>query len=537
MVLSPLLHSAARKVREAFRRPQTAAGSEGPAAAPTAYDQVEYPSAALLQAHPDRLCAVARMFGLRAAAPQRCRYLDVGCGDGTHVIACALGLPEARFVGVDLSAAAVERGQQLIAHLGLKNVTLTCADLDHWQAPAGDFDYAVSHGVYSWVPAPIRDKLLAVLAKSLTATGLACVSYNTYPGCYARRMVWEMLKYHTAKVDHGREKVEHAMAFARFLCAAQASRPADPGASAELKAITSNYDPRMLLHDELAAVNEPVYFHEFIAHADRFGLRFMAEADAHTMETSGFPAEIADQLDGMAAKDILQKEQYLDFLHQRRFRHTLLCRAFNDHPHSTPDHAKVADLLVSGNAIPESSPVDFTPDVPVTFRASRQGMVRTHRPLAKAALTVLAEAWPQRLPFAELLAASRARLQGDGNALDKDDLCRFLTACWMSAVVDLHAHSPICAREVSERPLASPLARVQLRNGPEATTLFHTTMTFTDGLSRGLVALLDGTRNVDQLVADLCAAYPPGQPPDPAAVRDGALNRLARLARLGLLVG
>jgi tRNA G46 methylase TrmB len=75
-------------------------------AEPFACDSVDYPSAALPQAHPGHLHAVARTFGVPAAAPERCRFLEVGCGDGTHSIAAALALPEATFVGIDLSSAA-----------------------------------------------------------------------------------------------------------------------------------------------------------------------------------------------------------------------------------------------------------------------------------------------------------------------------------------------------------------------------------------------------------------------------------------------
>jgi methylase of polypeptide subunit release factors len=83
--------------------------------APFAYDTVEYPSAALPQAHPGHLYAIARMFGLDPAPAEGCRYLELGCGDGIHLIAAALGLPNATFVGVDLSSVAIERGNQMIA--------------------------------------------------------------------------------------------------------------------------------------------------------------------------------------------------------------------------------------------------------------------------------------------------------------------------------------------------------------------------------------------------------------------------------------
>ena len=45
-----------------------------------------------------------------------------------------------------------------------------------------------------------------------------------------------------------------------------------------------------LFHDELAAVNEPVYFHEFVSHAASCGLQYLAEADFFEMQTGVCPS-------------------------------------------------------------------------------------------------------------------------------------------------------------------------------------------------------------------------------------------------------
>src|SRR5688572_31873891 len=66
------------------------------------------------------------------------------------------------------------------------------------------------------------------------------------------------------------------------------------------------------------SMNEPVYFHEFAAHAKRFGLRFVADAEANVMDPRAFPPAVAGVLNGMAARDVLLKEQYLDFLRDRK---------------------------------------------------------------------------------------------------------------------------------------------------------------------------------------------------------------------------
>src|SRR5262245_50277283 len=151
---------------------------------PFSYDVVEYPSAPLPQIHPGQLFSVARLYGLDPAPVERCRYLEIGCGDGAHLIACAYGIPNATFVGIALSSAAIDRGNRVIAELGLPNVRLCAADLTQWEPPARRFDYVVAHGLYSWVPALARDALLGLVARCLPPSGVGYVSYNAYPGCF-----------------------------------------------------------------------------------------------------------------------------------------------------------------------------------------------------------------------------------------------------------------------------------------------------------------------------------------------------------------
>ena len=476
------------------------------------------------------------MFGLQPAPVERCRYLEIGCGDGTHLIACALGLPNAHFVGIDQSAAAVERGNQVIAKLNLPNVSLAAADLTDWQPPSGRFDYAVAHGLYSWVPAPVRDSLLALVARVLTPEGIAYVSYNTYPGCYVRRMVWEVLKHHTAGTTVPADKMQQSLEFARLL---QAGLPAGKSSNAalallepELKEITQQRDPRVLYHDDLSEVNDPVYFHQFAAHAGCFGLRFAAEAEPHWMETRSFPPEVAAHLDSLAAFNVVEKEQYIDFLRLRRFRQTLLCLDTAS-PRIQPDPGKLSGLLVSGNPKAENNPVDLTEGTSVTFRVDQGATAQSDRDVVKAALVELAEAWPARLPFSDLLGSAVGRLQRRPGVLDADYISRFLTAAWMMGMVELHGRQPAYVREVSERPVASPLARLQLRRGVEAATLLHCGVKFEDAVIRGLVLLLDGTRDLNAVVEALRDAYPPDRRPGHACApgRRRAKPRPVRPAR------
>src|SRR5438477_2820132 len=70
----------------------------------TSYDEVPYQSDPFPQTHPDTLATIATLFGLSPPPVETCRVLELGCASGGNLIPMAIELPEAQFVGVDLSA-------------------------------------------------------------------------------------------------------------------------------------------------------------------------------------------------------------------------------------------------------------------------------------------------------------------------------------------------------------------------------------------------------------------------------------------------
>ncbi|WP_157368593.1 methyltransferase regulatory domain-containing protein [Zavarzinella formosa] len=506
--------------------------------APFAYDVVDYPSTALAQAHPSHLHAIARMFGCPAAPVERCRVLEAGCGDGLHLIACAVGLPESTFVGIDLSTMAVQRGNRMIAELGLENVTLHASDVTAWMPPAKPFDYAIAHGLYSWVPSFVRDAVLKLFATTLAPTGIGYVSYNTFPGCHIRRMLWDMLKFHSAAEEDPAAKIRQAVEMAQFLMAGWPA-PKETGMAllkTELEAVLEKRNQQVLYHDDLSATNDPAYFHEFAAHARQFGMRFVAEAEPHLMETRGFPKDVANVLNGLASQDVLLKEQYLDFLLVRRFRQTLLAIDGRP-PREDPTPAAITELFLSGKPKAEGDTIDLAPGVAVTFRATRNAVIRTDLPIGKAALEIIAATWPGRILFSDLFQQASVKIgQLNPDPQDMTRLAELLSAVWMAGMIELHGHQPTYREIVAERPKVCPLARLQARLGPMVTNRLHETMRFEDVPSRKLLDLLDGTRDRTQIAAELMNSFPPDQRPTPAALLTGLDRNLERLAKSGLLV-
>ena len=85
----------------------------------SAYEDVPYPAGVFPQTHPDRLATIGLLRGMAAAAVERCRVLELGCGAGNNLITMASNLPASEFIGIDLAKNAIASAAELVAGLGL----------------------------------------------------------------------------------------------------------------------------------------------------------------------------------------------------------------------------------------------------------------------------------------------------------------------------------------------------------------------------------------------------------------------------------
>jgi hypothetical protein len=106
--------------------------------------------------------------------------------------------------------------------------------------------------------------------------------------------------------------------------------------------------------------------------------------------------------------------------------------------------------------------------------------------------------------------------------------------------IELWQQPPRVATAITERPAASPLARLQLSLGlTMVTNQRHQSIDLPDETARALVSLLDGTRGREALVAAMgrVVPAPEGSPADPAAIERSLQVSLREMLRLCLLVG
>jgi len=476
------------------------------------YNDVPYTSVPDAARHPDRLATIGTLLGLDVAPIATCRVLEFACGNGSNLVPIAATLPNASFVGFDFAARPVSRAQSMARDLRLTNIRLLQLDLRELPEELGSFDYIIAHGLYSWIPTEVRDHVMPLIARHLAPNGVAFVSYNTLPGCHMRRVVWEMLKYHTRDIGDKAAKVPAARALLNLVATPVSDDDASQKAMrTEVRNAAAGSDSA-LAHDDLSEPNNPIYFHELIADAARAGLTFLAEAHLNTMMGGGLAPQVREALGRL---DRLAREQYLDFIHFRHFRESLLCHA-NALSRFVVQPARVLGLhvLPSLNVRRAAASNPPTPEADADFGVVKQ---------------LLLARWPRSVPVAELdrWRTQNASATGAGSASRSTEL--LVTELYAAGLVELRSAPVAVAAVAGERPEAFSAARWINRDNDIIPSLYHEALRYQDPLGRRLLALLDGTRNREELMEALGGPF---SGPAGRAHLDDALKILASKALL-----
>lgn len=504
----------------------------------TSYDELAYPSAVYSQTHPGSIGVVARLSGLTPTSVERCRVLELGCGDGLNLISMAYALPGSEFIGVDLATQPIARGTALAEGLALRNITLKAMDVAEIDENFGQFDYIIAHGLYSWVPEPVRNRILEICRFLLTPHGVVYISYNAYPGNHLRDLVRGMMHYHAAHFSRPAEKIAQSRGLIRLL--SQAGEKSDPYLQilARESERIQKYTDAGFFHDDLSAVNQPFYFHAFVAEAGRHGLQFLGEAGITDKLALTYPPHIQTVLNELDPADVIGGEQYRDFLRCRAFRQTLLC-----HKEVPVDHRLDAQhmrgLFLSGKILPASGIWDVHSEEHEVFLGARKSEFETGQPLLKSAFARLTAAEPQFLSFEDLWEQVRDDL-GTHEDTAKNDLASALLQMSIAGGLQVLTYRPSFLLTVSEKPMVSALARLEIGFSHQVSNLLNDVVEVKDFLSRLLLSLLDGTRDRSTLLALLQKSVRDGslaQSPAPDITEANLEAELEKLARLALLVG
>jgi methyltransferase-like protein len=459
------------------------------------YDELPYSDRAFVEAHPDRLAVVGRLFGLSPAPVQRCSMLELGCGVGGHLIPMAASLPDSRFVGIDLSAGQIEQGQAVVRELGLGNLELRAQDVMAFADNEGPFDYIVCHGVFSWVPPAVQDRILAVCRQCLAEQGLAMISYNALPGWHENAAIRDIMLYGARGAQGPSQQVTDALAFLG-LVARSLFEPNSPYGTAVRAAAESlaGHDPSYVFHEYLESFNTPLSFEQFAQRAGEAALQFVG--DASMVDPANLLTDEARRELSAIADDQVRCAQTLDFLRHRTFRRDVLCR--QDQPiERWPQPAALKGLLVLGLAEPFDDQTGRADPSLQRFRNAKGQVLSAVAPDLKAAMFLLHREYPRAVPYEELMAHVRAA----AGHVDEPALAQVLLACGMASFAELHTYLPPISVHAGDRPKVTVSVRRQAAANALVVDLRHRSHRL-DELTCAVLSLLDGTRGR----AELCEA-------------------------------
>ena len=475
------------------------------------YDELPYRGHSLDLTHPDFLAAQAVLFGLAPPNVETCRVLELGCGDGSNLIPMAITLPNARFLGVDLSDRHIEEGREDIERLCLANIELKQADLLDFDSSYGQFDYIICHGVFSWVPTLVRDKILCICRDHLSANGIAYISFNTFPGWHLRGVMRDVLQYQASRGSSVKEALALARGQLTFLTEAirQINDPYANVLREEVKDLTESVDT-YLFHEFMEVENNPLYFHEFVKLLDRESLRYVGDVGFDCFDCKKLSPELHESLLAHAT-DHLDFEQQADFVRGRRFRRALIGQRECE-PQRPIDANRLTSLWLSSAAKSTANEIRLDEDHNAEFMLEKGAKLNTNNPVAKALLQFLIKQWPRRVHFAEVHTSvtqmlHRAGCQAFSDASEfQTKLANLALYFTFNGFAMLHANAPRVSFLPSERPLASPLARLQAARGSKfVTNLLHLSGSI-DPIQRIILPQLDGSHDCEAILDVLVEA-------------------------------
>lgn len=300
----------------------------------SSYDDFLYISKAFPNTNINILSAKARIYGLDSAPIDGARVLELGSSCGGNIIPQALYYPEATFTGIDLSPVQVQHGNELIQSMGLTNVTLMEKNIMDIDDDFGTFDYIIVHGIWSWVPDMVKNKILSICNRNLSDRGIAYVSYNTYPGWKRLEQLRDIMLYSEKHAHHDSLK-DRTVYTKNVLKLIAETMKMDERARTQSNYKINNINRVVqsndyyVGHEYLETINDPVYISQFVARAEQQGCTYIGDESLQRSFITWLDDAVVENINVLSQGNHVDKEQYYDYVYDTQFRMALLTKSIH----------------------------------------------------------------------------------------------------------------------------------------------------------------------------------------------------------------
>lgn len=348
------------------------------------YDSFLYVSKPFSSTNINNLQAKAKMYGLNPVPLKGARVLELGASCGGNIVPQALYYPEATFTGIDLSGVQVKHGNDIINSIGLKNVTLLEKDILDIDESFGTFDYIIVHGIWSWVPDVVKDKILSICNVNLSDNGIAYVSYNTYPGWKRLEQLRDIMLY-SEKRAKDQDLLERTLYTKSVLKMVADTMNIDDRSRAQSAYKINNIhnvlnsNDYYVAHEYLEAFNDPVYVSDFIERARKQGCAYIGDEVLQRSFITWLADDVTNNIRTLSHDNYVDKEQFYDYVYDTQFRMSLLTKLSNEdkiNHEETVTQDILNSLYYVGNSRNEKGvPEDWTDTVNIAIKE----LIDTHK--------------------------------------------------------------------------------------------------------------------------------------------------------------
>lgn len=476
------------------------------------YDKLPYEGRPEPKTHPSRLAAVSRLFGVPAVSLTGSRVLEVGCATGANLVPMAYQVPDAEFVGFDYAPKQIEVARSFAGEVGLSNLKLEVADIREVGEAWGQFDYIIVHGIFSWIPPDVQDALLGLCRDRLKPQGIILIDYNIFPGWHLRQIVRDLIQFRTAATLDLRTGAQEGRVFLDFL-ASHTFYPSSPYALVlkQFQQWLKDEPISYIAHEFGSPVNHPLSFAEFANRVAAKGFDVVGDAEFLPPIPQPVGQEVLAWL-RTRAQDFIQWEHYMDYFRGREFRHSVLVKQGLPISRS-PVLEAFTSLFFSTTARCQSAQPQLQSNTPEIFRCADGTGFSTHNILLKNLLYELSLLNPVPVAFETIDRRLRMHLGTNAGLSDHNNsqriLCELLLQSTASGLVQMYAYPVKVMGKVTERPLASAVARAEARLGRSYVTSMAHQAYAVDAFDRALLQRLDGQQAHSSLIESLTHAWNP----------------------------
>ncbi|MBP7190087.1 MAG: methyltransferase regulatory domain-containing protein [Rickettsiaceae bacterium] len=468
------------------------------------YDEVQYESKPIVNSKPENLYAVASFFGMTPQLPEKARILELGCAGGGNIIPTAMMFPDSYCLGIDISSLQIDFALNAKKELNVPNIDFVCASITEIDESYGKFDYIICHGVFSWVPEEVRAAIFATCKKLLSKNGLAYISYNTMPGWSIPRTIRDIMLHYS----NGAKKSEEILSKSRFITDflkenTHAEKSYQELLKKELEKIEEASD-HYIFHEHLEDTNEQFYFHEFMAQAKSHSLQYVAPAELFTMFRGNMYDYIAEKLH---IEDTEEIEQYLDFIYNRRFRSSILCKD-SVKIDRQPSKEIIKKFFLETKFEPEKPLAEIDiynekEDIKFYYEGDKETYFSRTTPISKAIFYSLSYYWNYPVSFDELVDQTMQILNKETiDEIEKEACDEFMHLIKLG-YLSISLSAPKFINELSEKPKISDIAIYQAAIGqPWVTSMTHKVI-WMSNIEKYIYRYLDGNHSITDIADKL----------------------------------